>query len=105
MFAATLGQPVWESAPPRPLSEVVDPRAIKLATMGLLALLVTSIAIHALTPVEAAAPISFPASGGAVPGTLLDAWPPGGVWPPPQEPLDTTPITPFETVGGLPYEP
>jgi hypothetical protein len=23
----------------------------------------------------------------------------------PEEPLDTTPITPFETVGGLPSEP
>ena len=90
---------------PAPLSEVVDPRAIKLATMGLLALLVTSIAVHAWTPVEAAAPTPFPSSVGAVPGTSFDAWPPGGVWPPPQEPLDTTPITPFETVGGLAYEP
>jgi hypothetical protein len=62
-------------------------------------------AVYVLQPVKAAAPIQAPAALTGVQAVSLDVWPPGGVWPPPQEPVDITPITPFETVGGLPYEP
>jgi hypothetical protein len=75
-----------------------------LALTGAAVLLLASAAVYLLSPVEAAAPVPLPAAS-AIPVAPLDGWPPGGEWPAPREPLDTTPITPFETVGGLPYEP
>ena len=63
--------------------------------------LVTLLALYAVQ-LSAAVPDApaRPAAANAFPIARQDL-----SMPPPQAPFDMTPITPFETVGGAPYEP
>lgn len=69
---------------------------------ALLASLVTLAGLYVMQPIEAAVP---PAPGQPASAALDPFGSPGLAMPPPQAPFDMTPITPFETVGGLAYEP
>jgi hypothetical protein len=69
---------------------------------ALLSSLLTALAVYAIQPIgaaEASAP-DRPALAATDPFASRDL-----SMPPPQAPFDMTPITPFETVGGLAYEP
>jgi uncharacterized BrkB/YihY/UPF0761 family membrane protein len=90
--------PAWGTRPTRR-------SVVKLLLTSLVAIFAMAMVLYMLQPVQAAGPIDSPAAPYPMQGLAPAAWPPGGVWPPPREPLDSTPITPFETVGGLPYEP
>jgi len=68
---------------------------------ALLASLTTSVSIYAIQPASAvASPQAASDASAAIPFPSLDL-----SYPPPQEPLDRTPITPTETVGAAKYEP
>jgi hypothetical protein len=75
------------------------------ALTWVVAILVIATVVYVLQPVEAAGRLETSAASRLALWLSIDGWPPDGVWPPPREPFDTTPITPFETVGALPYEP
>ncbi|MDM0074757.1 hypothetical protein QTH90_10215 [Variovorax sp. J2P1-59] len=73
----------------------------KFLATALLSILVAGMVLYAMQPVDAAVP----------PQASLDTLSPDRIgaidlsMPPPREPLDTTPITPVETVGASAYEP
>jgi hypothetical protein len=69
---------------------------------ALLASIVTVAGLYAMQPINAAVPPApqQPASAASDPFASPDL-----AMRPPQAPFDMTPITPFETVGGLAYEP
>ena len=68
---------------------------------ALLASLTTSVSIYAIQPASAvASPQAASDASAAIPFPSLDL-----SYPPPQEPLDRTPITPTETVGAAKHEP
>ena len=77
----------------------------KLALTWLVAILVIATVAYLSQPVGAVGRVEPAARSEAFPTAPVDGWSREGVWPPPREPVDTTPITPFETVGGAPDEP
>ena len=69
---------------------------------ALISSIVTVLGLYAVQPINAAVP---PAPDMPAPQTA--GWPVPSVlaMPAPQAPFDMTPITPFETVGGVSHEP
>ena len=78
---------------------------MRVVVSSFVGLLFALLLIYVLRPVNAGPLQSQVTASTSAAPALSVAWPPEGGYPSPQEPLDTTPITPFETVGGLPYEP
>ncbi|MDM0066749.1 hypothetical protein [Variovorax sp. J31P207] len=72
----------------------------KLLATALLSIVAASIVFYAIQPVDAAATPQASDSPVSNSFTSIDL-----SMPPPQEPFDNTPITPFETVGAAAYEP
>ena len=70
-----------------------------LATALLLSTLAILMVLYAMQPVGAAVPSPAAATSSADPMVSLDL-----SMPPPQEPFDTTPITPHESAGAPRYE-
>ncbi|SFM69123.1 hypothetical protein [Variovorax sp. OV329] len=74
----------------------------KLLLTALLSALGTWTVMHAIEPVDAAEP---PGQARFEPSIDSPAMPPVVRWPAPQAPFESTPITPFETVGAAHFEP
>lgn len=72
----------------------------KLFTTALLFILAAVTVLYAIQPVDAAVPPPDAPTLIAHPIASIDL-----SMPPPQAPLDTTPITPVETVGAAAFEP
>jgi len=72
----------------------------KLLATALLSVVGTWMVLHLVQPVDAAEAVRP-----FEPSIDAPAMPPVVHWPPPQAPFETTPITPFETVGAAHFEP